>query len=132
MPDPSPTPVAAAPARDERLAALLGELTEARRTGRPADVESLARQHPDLADELRALWFAVQLAEEFAPARPAEPSTLLYAAAPARPSAGDELPRQFGEFTLLEEVGRGGMGVVYKARQQSLHRTVALKVIQRG
>jgi serine/threonine-protein kinase len=117
--------------RDERLAALLGQLTEARRCGARAEVEPLAEQHPDLADELRALWVAVQLAEEFAPARSAEPATLPLAARAGAPPA-DALPRQFGEFTLLEEVGRGGMGVVYRARQASLHRTVALKVIQRG
>jgi tRNA A-37 threonylcarbamoyl transferase component Bud32 len=118
--------------RDELLAALLGELTESRRRGTPADVDALARQHPDLADELRALWVAVQLAEEFAPPRPGEPSTLLHAAAPVRFLGSDDLPRAFGEFTLVEEVGRGGMGVVYRARQASLHRTVAVKVIQRG
>ena len=117
--------------RDERLAALLGDLTEARRHGRRADVESVARQHPDLADELRALWVAVQLAEEFAPPPASEPSTLLQAAAPISTNR-DDLPRRFGEFTLLEEVGRGGMGIVYAARQTSLHRTVALKVILRG
>jgi serine/threonine-protein kinase len=118
--------------RDERLAALLGALTEARRRGKPADVEALARDHPDVAEELRALWVAVQLAEEFAPPRPGEPSTLLQAAVPVRAVGSDHLPRPFGEFLLLEEVGRGGMGVVYRARQSSLHRTVALKVIQRG
>jgi serine/threonine-protein kinase len=117
--------------RDERLAALLAELTEARRHGQPANVDALAHQHPDLADELRALWVAVQLAEEFAPPPPGEPSTFLQAATPIATNR-DDLPRRFGEFTLLEEVGHGGMGVVYRARQKSLHRTVALKVIQRG
>src|SRR5207248_3930945 len=79
----------------------------------------------DLAAELRELWALSQFAEEFARPRP---SLLPPRPAPPPQPSG----KVFGDFVLLEELGRGGMGVVYKAWQKGLNRLVALKMILRG
>jgi uncharacterized membrane protein len=120
---------------EERLAQLLSQLSEERRCGRHPDINTVAAQHPDLAAELRELWGAVLLAEEFAHPlsggrKPPEPT--LRGLTPPAQSIAPHTSQVFGDYELLEEIGHGGMGIVYKAHQRSLNRTVALKMILRG
>jgi serine/threonine-protein kinase len=117
---------------DQQLADLLADLTEQQRRGQRPDVDTVARQHPELAEEIRQLWAAAQFAEEFARPVTDRRSTLDLHQPHRRVEPAGALPRDFGEYELLEELGRGGMGVVYKARQKSLDRLVALKMILRG
>ena len=120
--------------RESQLAELLERMTAELRAGRPPDIDALARQHPELSGELRELWAAVQVAEGIAAGLsksswPAVPATIGLGEAVL---VGADLPREFGDFELQAELGRGGMGVVYLARQRSLDREVGLKMILQG
>ncbi|MFO0897683.1 MAG: protein kinase [Pirellulales bacterium] len=111
----------AASAGERRLAELLEELTRQVQSGQEAALEEILARHPDHADEIRRYLPALRSLAEF------DASTL----GPAGSTSG--LPEGgrglLGDFRLLREVGRGGMGVVYEAEQLSLGRRVALKVL---
>src|SRR5688572_5566939 len=89
-------------------------MSEYRRGRRPA-VEEFAARHRDVADDLRRILPALAVLGS------SDSATDLNGA-----------PAEFGtlgDFRLIREVGRGGMGIVYEAEQISLNRNVALKVL---
>jgi len=118
-------------AEQQEVFNLLDDYLQRLHSGEPPDRAMLLQDHPELASSLDCL----DVLEDIAPARLPEP-----AAAPAseaalssetigyQPPTG-EMPRDFGAYELLGEIGRGGMGVVYKARQKGLDRPVAVKMI---
>jgi tetratricopeptide (TPR) repeat protein len=109
----------------DRLGQLADEFLQRFRRGeKPALTEYTAR-HPDLADQIRELFPALLLLEEV---RPGQQTVV---GAEAMPGGGRP-PRRLGDYRLVREIGRGGMGVVYEAEQESLGRRVALKVLAPG
>jgi serine/threonine protein kinase/Tfp pilus assembly protein PilF len=93
------------------------------RDGRRPDVEALVADHPEMAEEIRQLVSAQVMLYELGHA-PGDPGTGSGSAA-----ARADVPGRLGDFRILGEIGRGGMGVVYEAQQISLNRRVALKVL---
>ncbi len=81
--------------------------------GRTPDKAQLLADHPELARELEQCLAGIDFVHR--------------AAKPA-----GEAPARLGDFQIIREVGRGGMGVVYEAEQLSLKRKVALKVLRFG
>jgi serine/threonine protein kinase len=104
------------PKPEEQVNEIIADYLHALDAGRAPSRQELLDRHPECAAELRAFF--------------ADHDHLDQLAAPW-PPPGTKV-RYFGDYELLEEIARGGMGVVYKARQLSLQRVVALKMILAG
>lgn len=124
------------PATDEQRDATLYEWLERliaqSRGGRLPDFAAVRREHPELEAELRELWATAMLAEGFGSLSHDDSSQTPVVAEESGKTTSRPFPRRIGDFELLEELGRGGMGVVYRATQVSLNRAVALKMILPG
>ena len=95
------------------LASILDRYMADLKAGTAVDRRQLLEAHPELAAQLESCLAGIEFIHRATGSPTREPSVL-------------------GEFRIIRELGRGGMGVVYEAEQTSLHRRVALKVLRFG
>ncbi len=138
------------PSREQRLDQVLADYMRAVEKGLEPDKESLIAQHAEFAADLEEFFADRERFDQVAgqiqlgtgmgpearephgqqPDTPVDEQTIDSTSDPMS-SHRTKVP-YFGDYELIKEVARGGMGVVYKARQVSLNRIVALKMILAG
>lgn len=117
---------------EEELSQLLSQLADQVQRGEVVDIDAVCQSRPHLAQELRYVWGALVVVEVAGGG-----SAKNHASTPTGQSqlgrnvGAFPLPADFGDYELVEQIGRGGMGVVYRARQNSLNREVAIKMVRR-
>ncbi len=129
--------------REARIQEAIVDYLAAVERGEQPDRDPFLARHADIAEELQKLISAIPSSGQMAGTPDASRPTILLppvsglraetiALEGQTPSKPRTFVRRFGDYELLEEIARGGMGVVYRARQVSLNRVVALKMILTG
>jgi eukaryotic-like serine/threonine-protein kinase len=105
------------------LEVLATEFVERLRKGEQPSVGEYAAKHPDLAEDIHSLFPTILAAERLKVSRERSSDGSV--------SLGVASLERLGDFRIIREIGRGGMGVVFEAEQESLGRRVAVKVLPR-
>lgn len=100
------------------------EFVENLRQGHGQTIEQYAQRHVDLADDIRSLFPTIVRLEQARAQNESSPDERCATLGPTRLA-------RLGDLRIIREIGRGGMGIVYEAEQESLHRHVAVKVLPR-
>ncbi|NOX53219.1 MAG: protein kinase, partial [Planctomycetes bacterium] len=117
---------APAPDTDEQrhpVELLADEFIARLRRGESPSVSEYAQRHPELADDIRELFPTIAAMERLKQGKERSSD--------GRASLGPIRLERLGDYRIIREIGRGGMGIVYEAEQESLRRRVAVKVLPR-
>jgi eukaryotic-like serine/threonine-protein kinase len=113
---------------DDLLDQLAEEYQKRLQRGEDPNIEEYAADHPEIAEAIRELFQTIKQVEDL---KKSDPDSQINPLSNRACPATEELAgRQLGDFQIIREIGRGGMGVVYEATQISLKRRVALKVLE--
>ena len=112
--------------RQQLLESVIADYIRACDAGAAPDQRLILEQHPELADDLRDFFAQRDHLNQLAGPIRAFGDSLFQSIGPGKHIS------YVGDYELLEEVARGGMGVVYKARQKTLGRIVAVKMMLTG
>ena len=109
--------------RRETVERLAEDFVERYRRGERPPLSEYTERYPEHAEQIRDLFPALVMMEQIAPG---SQSDLPPASDRLPPQRSGEHPERIGDYRILREIGRGGMGIVYEAEQVSLGRHVAL------